>query len=68
MIDVAAKLVDLADRMERVHDFGPSTKCPDCGSDGQVLHWYSLGRKDASQMLRKWIDSMSKKVENVEGT
>jgi hypothetical protein len=38
---------------EKVDDFGPSTQCPDCGSDKQVLHWYTLGRKDAAAAIRK---------------
>lgn len=48
-------LRDLADVVETFHDFGPSTKCPDCGSDNQVLHWYTLGRKDAAKRIRKII-------------
>ena len=38
---------------ETFHDFGPSTRCPDCGSDRQVLHWYKLGRQDAAEAIRK---------------
>jgi hypothetical protein len=40
---------------ETLHDFGPSTQCPDCGSSGHVLHWYTLGRKDAAAAIRKKI-------------
>ena len=37
---------------EDTHGFGPSTQCPDCGSEGQVLHWYTVGRKDAAAAVR----------------
>ena len=38
---------------ETFHHFGPSTQCPDCGSPGQVLRWYTLGRKEAAEEIRK---------------
>ena len=41
---------------ETISDFGPSTQCPDCGSSRQVLHWYTLGRKDAAAEIRKGLD------------
>ena len=42
-----------AKKAEEVYHFGPSTRCPDCGSDRQVFHWYMLGRKDAADAIRK---------------
>jgi hypothetical protein len=44
---------ECAQLAETFDDFGPSTRCPDCGSDRQVLHWYALGRKDAAKAIRK---------------
>lgn len=46
LLEAAAKAA------ETFHDFSPSTRCPDCGSAGQVLHWYRLGRKDAAKAVR----------------
>ena len=42
-----------AKEAETFYDFGPSTQCPDCGSEDQVLHWYELGKKDAATAIRK---------------
>lgn len=49
---VAAGTEWCAKEAEKIHGFGPSTRCPDCGSEGQVLHWYTVGRKDAAAAIR----------------
>jgi len=49
---VADQKKEDARKAEDFSDFGPSTRCPDCGSSGQVLHWYTLGRKDAALAIQ----------------
>jgi len=46
---------ECAREAETFYDFDPSTQCPDWGSNGQVLHWYELGRRDAARDIRKGI-------------
>ena len=59
MYDPEAIAEECAQLAETFHDFGPSTGCPDCGSAKQVLHWYTLGRKDAAEAIRKEFFNVS---------